>query len=175
MGSRGARSGSVGRMRELIERAVAIYQTPTGKRMFRYTLVSVISTAVSLGVLALVFGVLHLWSEVPSAIFANTVATVPSYYLNRRWAWGKSGRSHLFKEVLPFWATSFAGLVLATFAATMARNFSDTHQLHHFGRTVVVMGANFGAYGLLWVGKFLIFNRLFRHSHQQAEVELVES
>ena len=34
--------------------------------MFRYTMVSVISTAVSLSVLFLVFGVLQLWSEVPS-------------------------------------------------------------------------------------------------------------
>jgi len=168
-------SGSVERMRELIDRAVAAYQTPTGRKMFRYTMVSVVSTAVSLGILALVFGVLHLWSEVPSAIFANAVATVPSYYLNRKWAWGKSGRSHLFKEVLPFWAASFAGLVASTLAASWARDFSDTHQLHHFGRTVVVLGANFTAYGVLWIGKFLIFNRLFRHSHDEAEAELVES
>lgn len=151
------------------------YETPTGRKMFRFTLVSIISTAVSLSVLFLVFGVLHLWSQVPSAIFANAVATVPSYYLNRKWAWGKSGRSHLFKEVLPFWATSFAGLVLAAGAAAAARDFTNSHQLHHFGATVVVLGANFAAYGVLWIGKFLIFNRLFRHSHDHAEVELVES
>ena len=160
-------------MQELIDRAVAFSQT----RIFRYSMVSVVSTVVSFATLGLVFGVLHLWSEVPSAIFANSVATVPSYYLNRRWVWGKSGRSHLFKEVLPFWATSFVGLILATIAASYARDFSDTHQLHHFGRTVVLQGANLGAFGLLWVGKFLIFNRLFRHHQPEAEAatELVES
>jgi len=160
-------------MQELIDRTVVFSQT----RIFRYSMVSVVSTVVSFATLGLVFGVLHLWSEVPSAIFANSVATVPSYYLNRRWVWGKSGRSHLFKEVLPFWATSFVGLVLATIAASYARDFSDTHQLHHFGRTVVLQGANLGAFGLLWVGKFLVFNRLFRHHHTEAAAatELVES
>ncbi|HXX89677.1 MAG TPA: GtrA family protein [Acidimicrobiales bacterium] len=163
-------------MRDLVERAWQTYQTPTGKKMFRYTMVSVVSTAVSLGVLFLVYGVLRLWSEVPSAIFANAVATVPSYYLNRKWAWGKSGKSHLWKEVVPFWAASFAGLLLSTVAAAMARDFSQEHQLHHFGSTVIVMTANFTAYGVLWIGKFLIFNRLFRHHPQeQAEAELVDS
>lgn len=146
-----------------LARLVRLYETPAGKKMFRYTMVSVVSTAVSLGVLGIVFGVAHLWSEVPSAIFANAVATVPSYYLNRRWAWGKSGRSHMVKEVLPFWLASFAGLALSTVAAAVAHNFSNSHHLHHFGQTVIVLGANFGAYGVLWIGKFMLFNRLFRH------------
>lgn len=145
------------------ERLVAFYQTPSGKKMIRYMLVSVVSTAVSLGVLGLVFGVVHLWSEVPSAVFANAVATVPSYYLNRQWAWGKTGRSHMVKEVLPFWLASFAGLALSTGAAALAHDFSVSHHLHHLGRTVVVLGANLVAYGLLWIGKFLLFNQLFRH------------
>jgi putative flippase GtrA len=161
-------------MRDLLERALRAYQTPTGKKMFRYTMVSVVSTAVSLGVLAFVFGVLR-WSQVPSAVFANVVATVPSYYLNRKWAWGKSGRSHFMKEVVPFWATSFAGLVLSTLAAYWAKHFTIEHGLHHFGATVIILGANFTAYGLLWIGKFLIFNKLFHHAHAQPDVELVDS
>ncbi len=154
-----------------LERLIGIYQTPSGKKMIRYTMVSVVSTAVSLGVLGLVFGVVHLWSEVPSAIFANAVATIPSYYLNRRWAWGKTGRSHLMKEVVPFWLASFAGLALSTVAAAVAHNFSTSHHFHHFGRTIIVLGANFAAYGVLWVGKFLLFNRLFRHHPHPAGAE----
>lgn len=146
-----------------LERLIGIYQTPSGRKMVRYTMVSVVSTAVSLGLLGIVFGVVHLWSEVPSAIFANAVATIPSYYLNRQWAWGKTGRSHLVKEVLPFWLASFAGLALSTGAAALAHNFSASHHFHHLGRTVIVLGANLVAYGVLWIGKFLLFNRLFRH------------
>ena len=43
------------------------YNTPNGKKMFRYTMVSVISTVFGFTLLGIVFGVLHLWSEVPSA------------------------------------------------------------------------------------------------------------
>ena len=41
---------------------------------------------------------------------------------------------------------------------------------------MIVLGANFMAYGLLWIGKFLIFNKLFHHAHaSDDEVELVDS
>ncbi len=146
-----------------------VYQTPSGRKIIRYTMVSVVSTAVSLGTLGIVFGVLHLWSEVPSAIFANVVATPPSYYLNRRWAWGKSGKSHMFKEVLPFWVASFVGLALSTWAAAMARDFSNSHHFHHLGHTAIVLGGNLGAYGVLWVLKFLLFQLLFRQTPLSAE------
>ena len=58
----------------LTERLVHLWQkrdTPEARQLFRYTMVSVISTLVSVGVLAIVFGVLHLWGEVGSTVFAN--------------------------------------------------------------------------------------------------------
>jgi putative flippase GtrA len=150
-----------------------LYQTPTGKKMFRYTMVSVISTIVSFSVLGLVYGVLKLWSEVPSAVFANLVASVPAYYLNRHWSWGKSGRSHVFKEVVPFWTMTAIGITLSILTASLAHHLSDVHNLHHFGRTVLVEGANTGAFAMLWVVKFLVFNRLFHvHPVAHAEAEL---
>jgi putative flippase GtrA len=157
-------------MLDILSRLVRLYHTPSGKKMFRYTMVSVISTAVSASVLAIVYGALGLWTEVPSTVFANVVATVPSYYLNRNWAWGKNGRSHMVREVLPFWVASLAGIALSILAASEARHLGDVHHLHHFGRTVIVLGANFGAFGTLWVLKFLVFNRLF-HVHPVAELE----
>ena len=85
-------------------------------------MVSVVSTAVSFGVLALVFGVLHLWGEIGSTVFANVVATVPSYLLNRNWVWGKGGRSHLMKEIVPFWSMSAIGIVVSIGGAAVARH-----------------------------------------------------
>jgi putative flippase GtrA len=154
-----------------------LYHTPSGRKMVRYAMVSVISTVVSFTVLGLVYGVLRLWSEVPSAVFANMVASVPAYYLNRHWSWGKRGRSHLLREVLPFWTMSIAGIALSIFTAAAAHHLSDVHHLHHFGRTVVVEGANTGAFAVLWVLKFLLFNRLFKVEtvtdlEAQAEAEL---
>ena len=45
--------------------------------------------------------------------------------------------------------------------ATLAHNFADSHHLHHLARTVLVVGANVAAFGILWLLKFLILNRLF--------------
>lgn len=138
--------------------------TPQGTKLFRYTMGSVITTGVSFSVLTLMFGVLRLWSAVPDTLVANLSATVPSYFLNRNWAWGKSGRSRVLREMVPFWVTSVVGIIVSLGAAQLARTFSDTHHLHHLLATVVVDGANLATFGVLWVGKFLIFNRLFRSS-----------
>jgi putative flippase GtrA len=59
----------------------------------RYSLVSVVSVAVSQSVLAVAFGVLH-WTAQLANVVACAVAAVPSFHLNRSWAWGRRGRSH---------------------------------------------------------------------------------
>src|SRR5579875_3225542 len=104
-------------MSDEIRRLWEWLQTPQGRKLFRYTMVSVISTAVSLVVLGLLFGVLRVWSEVPDTVAANVVAAFPSYWLNRAWAWGKRGRSHLVKEVLPFWVMSAASIAFSMVGA----------------------------------------------------------
>jgi putative flippase GtrA len=156
-----------------VKRLWRLYHTPTGRKMFRYATVSVISTAVSFSVLGIVFGVFRLWSEVPSTVFANLVASVPAYYLNRTWSWGKSGRSHVFKEVVPFWTMTAIGITMSIGTASLARHLSNVYDLHHFGRTVVVEGANTAAFAVLWIVKFLVFNRLFHVdpiAHADAEL-----
>jgi putative flippase GtrA len=153
-------------MSGLIARLVSLWRlrkTPEGKKMFRYTMVSVISTVVSIATLALVYGVFRVWSEVPSTLFANAVATVPSYYLNRNWAWGKTGRSHIRREVLPFWGLSIAGMLLSILTSSEARHLGIRYFNHdHLIRTAIVEGMNIFAFAVLWVVKFLVFQRLFR-------------
>jgi putative flippase GtrA len=148
-------------MKKALARLWRFCRTPEGLKIVRYTLVSVISALTSLVVLTIVFGVLRLWSEVVSTLFANVVAGFPSYILNRRWVWGKSGRSHLWREILPFWIMSITGIGFALFTASLARNFADAHHLQHLARTVLVVGANIAAFGILWLLKFIILNRLF--------------
>jgi putative flippase GtrA len=144
-------------------------RTPDGLKMIRYTAVSVISALTSLIILTIVYGVLRLWTEVYSTLFANVMAGIPSYILNRRWVWRKGGRSHLWREILPFWVMSLTGIGFAIVTANWAHHFANAHDLHHLARTVLVVGANIAAFGILWVFKFLILNRLFA---QIAEAEL---
>lgn len=149
--------------------------TPQAKQLFRYSMVSVVSTAVSFGVLAIVFGALHLFGAIGSTVFANVTATIPSYYLNRKWVWGKGGRSHLVKEIIPFWCMSSIGIVVSIGGAAVARHIGTEHHLSHLQQTALVLAANITSFGVFWFLKYLVFNRLF-HVHPLEELdELVEA
>jgi putative flippase GtrA len=141
-------------------------RTTEGRKMVRYTAVSVISLIVSVIVLAIAHGVLR-WSAFTSNIVATTVATIPSYELNRKWAWGKTGKSHLWKEVVPFWALAFVGLAFSTWWAVMAESLAKHNGLSHAAQTVVIEVAVVSAYGILWVGKFIIFNKVLFAQHPE--------
>ena len=149
-------------MRSRIKDLQAWLHTHEGRKIFRYSMVSVISTAVSLIVISLVYGVFKIWTEVPSTIFGNAVATFPSYWLNRQWAWGKSGRSHFWKEVAPFWFMSILGIAFSIVGASFARHVGHSLKLGHFEQTVLVLVFNLLSFAIFWVVKLLIFNRLFK-------------
>jgi len=128
-------------------------------RILRYSLVSLVSVAVSQAVLMAAFGLLH-WTARLSNVVACAVATVPSYYLNRSWAWGRRGPSHLWREVVPFWALAFLGLAFSTWAADLASTLARQAAASHAVATAVVMGSSLLAFGVLWAGKFVVFNAL---------------
>jgi putative flippase GtrA len=148
-------------MLKSVRRFVAFLRTPRGRTMIKFSCVSVISTIVAQGTLWIVFYNLRLWSAVPSNIFANVIATVPSYTLNRRWAWGKSGRSHFWKEVVPFWTLSAAGMGLSIGTVSLAAHVAHTHHFGHLSTALLVNVANLFAFGILWILKFFVFNKLF--------------
>ncbi|MDA8342687.1 MAG: GtrA family protein [Actinomycetota bacterium] len=165
-------------MRALIVRAFHLWEkrdTPEARKLFKYTMVSVVSTAVSFAVLAISYGVLRAGTEVQCTVFANVVATVPSYYLNRNWAWGKGGKSHLTKEIIPFWAMSAAGIVVSMGGAAIAHQIGVDYHLSHVIQTGVVLAANVLSFGIFWVLKYLLFNRLFRVHPLEELDELVEA
>jgi len=149
-------------MRYGLARLWAFYRSPKGTKLFRYVMGSVITTIVSFAVLTLVFGVFHWWGAVASTVFANVVATVPAYWLNRTWTWGKAGRSDLWREVIPFWVLSILGIAISMVTASLAADLGRDHHLHQLLELVVVDGANLAAYGVLFIGKYLVFNRLFK-------------
>ena len=137
-------------------------RSPQGRTAIKYTLTSVVAVTVNQLVLLTLFAGFH-WSARYANIAAVGVSTIPSYELNRRWAWGKRGRSHLLKEVVPFWTLAFIGLAFSTWAADWAETA--------FHRNAAAVNlASLGAFGVLWVGKFVIFNELlFKHHHEVLE------
>jgi putative flippase GtrA len=139
-------------------------RSETGQKAIRYTLVSVVAVVVSQITLAILYGLAHR-GPVESAIESAVAGGIPSYYLNRNWAWGKSGKSHLWREVVPFWVLAFIGLAFSTFTVAIADDYAKSHFHSHLINTAFVNGASLFGYGVLWIVKFILFNKVIFINH----------
>jgi putative flippase GtrA len=120
-------------------------------KLLRYAAVSGVSVAVTQ---TLLVG-LHLrlgWSPTTANVWAVALGAAPAYVLNRRWVWRVEGDHSLTREVIPFWATAFAGLLLSTIVVGVASG--------HNASPLVANVANLSAFGSLWVAKYLFLDRL---------------
>jgi putative flippase GtrA len=136
--------------------------SPIG-RVIRSLAVSGVTTVLSLSILAVL-----IRFDLTSPAVANVISTVagigPSFALNRRWAWRGQGRGHVTREIAPFWAYSLLSLVLSTIAVAGAAAWADSMGASAEMRTFVVLAANVATFGTLWIGQFLLLDRvLFRH------------
>jgi putative flippase GtrA len=145
---------------------------PEGRKLFRYSCASVVAVAVSVVCLVILNGVIGLSAWLASTL-STAIAAVPNYEMNRKWAWGKTGRSHIWKEVVPFWALAFLGWAFSTFAVHIMEGYAKDHHFSHALSTLSVAIVYVGAFGVLWVAKFIIFNKvLFAHHIEDLPPEL---
>jgi putative flippase GtrA len=132
------------------------------RKLLRYAAVSAIATSLSLtilGVLVATGATTAGWANV----IATAAGTIPSFELNRRWVWGKSGRRSLRAEIGPFCVLSFSGLALSTLAVSAASRWASAAGLSVGGRTLVAEVANVATFGSLWLAQYLLLDRvLFR-------------
>jgi putative flippase GtrA len=140
---------------------------PMGRKLFRYSMASVVAVTVSQICIIIFVGILNM-----EAVLANTLATliaaVPSYEMNRKWAWGKTGRGHFWKEVVPFWGLALVGWAFSTVCVYFMQRYANHHHFSHVSKTFWVDVVNLSAFGVLWVAKFIIFNQvLFKHQHHE--------
>ncbi|MEO6121299.1 MAG: GtrA family protein [Acidimicrobiales bacterium] len=135
-------------------------QTPSGRKAFRYAMVSVISLVVSQITLFALFTGFH-WTARSANVAASVAGGVPSYSLNRRWTWGKRGRSNVWREMAPFWIVAFASLVLSTFVADFAETRAIEITSSRLAQGLIINCAVIGTYGIIWAAKFLLLNALF--------------
>jgi putative flippase GtrA len=127
------------------------FRAEYGQKAVKYLAVSAFNVIFGQALLVLanhVFG----WTFVASNVFAVSISAFPAYVLSRRWIWQKKGNNHFWREVVPFWAMAFLGLGLSTLFAWAASQLSDA--------TIVLQLANLSAFGLLWVAKFFVLDKL---------------
>jgi putative flippase GtrA len=140
----------------------------------KYSAVSMINVLIGQGLLVFFSALLHL-SPAISNVLAVSISAVPAYYLTRAWVWGKTGKSHLTKEVLPFWGFAFAGLILSTGAVWVATHITGIVDIPPADRTfiqkLVPNLANLFAFGVLWVVKFFVLDSFMFGKHHHSAVE----
>ena len=147
------------------------FHSPLGQKLFRYSMASVVAVILSNILLLIFIGIINM-GEVLAASLATGLSAIPSYEMNRKWAWGKKGKSHLLKEVVPFWGLAFLGWGLSTLAVWWMGRYTRDHHFSHLAKTGAVDLVYIGAFGVLWVAKFIIFNSvMFVHHHHEHDEE----
>ena len=142
------------------EHAVTPMPEPTGAighmvglvrtKGLRYCLVAAVNVVVGQ---ALLFALQKPFGPVWANVVAVGISSVPAYYMNRAWVWGKTGKSHMRKEILPFWLFTAAGLALSSLAIWVLKHFTEDRLAVGFVQLV--------AFGILWVVRFFVLDKLF--------------
>lgn len=138
-------------------RPVRAHRLPPGvRRISRYLLTSGVSTAVSEATLIAVLAIRLL--PAPAAAMAATVTGgMISYVLSRYWIWADADRRRAGLQLALYWAVTVAGMLLAAAATDLA---SDHATGAHAARVAEAAAAYLATYGLLWVAKFLVYQRV---------------
>jgi putative flippase GtrA len=138
---------------------------PAMVKLVKYSAASlsgVVSSVITLNVCLLVLD----FDAVLSNVIAVTVGSIPNYLINRAWTFSKSGTHSFTREILPFWLMAVLGLILSTFAVAWADQRWD-------GNALALNIANLGAFGVLWVAKYFVLERiLFKPLAHAIEAEL---
>jgi putative flippase GtrA len=121
------------------------------RKKLRFLLVSAVAVPFSQVVFFLCHELVEL-DGVVSNVIAVTAGCIPSYLLNRYWVWGKRGRNHFWREVFPFWALALLGLLLSSVMVYIVDQRTDV--------TLFLMAANLSAFGVLYVVKFIVLDRV---------------
>ena len=149
-------------MRRRIRAVRAWTTTHEGRKLIRFTLVSVVTTSVSFATIVVLYGFKIIPGVVWATLIGNVVASIPAYHLNRRWTWGKRGKSHVRREIIPFWTMTALGVLFSQLGAVWARHMIHTHHWSHLVNTALVAFMNLFAFAIFWVLKIMLFNRIFK-------------
>ncbi|MGI9601158.1 MAG: GtrA family protein [Acidimicrobiales bacterium] len=120
-------------------------------KVVRYAAVTVINIFLGLATLVFLHGFLG-WHGVPAAVTAVVASAVPCFLLNRRYVWVRAGRVRVRAEVLPFTLFTLLGLLASSVLVLAASRRYDSE--------VMIYVAHQSAFGILWVLRFLLFDRL---------------
>ena len=124
-------------------------------KVWRYTVGSVIAAVTSLVVFAVAFG-LGL-GNVPANVLAFVAGAVPNWILNRSWAWQRTGRVHVLREIVLYAIVSVLSLAASSAATGWANHEAPSVTPNHVLQVLLVACAYIATYGVLFVAKYVIY------------------
>jgi putative flippase GtrA len=131
------------------------------RRIVRYASTSAISTIISETVLLSLFAN-HILGAISSALLATVAGTLPSYFLSRYWIWPEADRKRPARQVTAYWVISFVALAVSSGATGLGARLAP----HHGATRDIVVGTVYlGTYGLLWLGRFIVYQRFVFLGH----------
>lgn len=139
----------------------------------KYSASSVVATVISQSAFALCY-----WfgtAALVASLVAWVTGTVPSYLMNRRWTWGHRGPTG--RDLLPYAIIVVVSAVLAAIVTTITDRLVQDRIDSHAWQTVLVSGSYLGTYGVLFILKFVLFDRYVfaKKPSQAAETEAAEA
>ena len=150
-------------------------RTEGGRRAIRYSATSLICVGITQVLLIFFLHVVEL-GELRAALAATMLTSIPAFVLNKHWVWGKRGRAHMRREVIPFWLFTVAGWVLSTGAVALVKDVGEPQSLL---RTISVMIAQVGGFGVLWILKYLFLDKIMfgphHHTPYDEDMEIEEA
>lgn len=136
-------------------RAVAWLRSGGAVRLFKYGLGSIVAAVSSALAFALCYaGGLH---TTPASAIAFVAGAVPNYILNRRWAWQRTGKVDVWREIVIYTVVSLVSFVAAAAATGATSSAVKNLDISSTAQTLLVTGAYVATYAALFFAKFLCF------------------
>lgn len=131
--------------------AQALLERPLVAKFARYSAASLFGATIGQACLYFFDSGLG-WDEMLANIAAVAVSSVPAYLINRYWVWQVRDQNSLRRELVPFWGMAFLGLVLSTIIVGIVSRRTEA--------PVAIGAANLAGFGILWVAKFFVLDRV---------------
>lgn len=134
-------------------------------KFLRYSGVSMVNVALGL----LTFNlcrVLFDMSWLSSNVVSVVIGAIPAYLMSRAWVWRLDGRISMSTEVLPFWGLNLVGFVFSSITVAVMEEWTTN--------SFVVNVARLGAWGVVWVFKYLVLDRYLFAAGESVAVEAAE-
>jgi putative flippase GtrA len=127
----------------------------------RYTAGSVVAGLISEATFLALYGP-RLVGAGAASVAAFVAGAVPNYLMNRRWAWARRDRASVRRELLPYAAIVVASALLAAWLTGLVAANVDRLTAARGLQVVIVNAAFLATYGVMFLIKFVLFDRLLR-------------